>query len=166
MSEILTPTIAERSHLSNLLIEELRKVEPGGSIPYKQLSDVCGRNVQRDGYCYLATARRVLLREHETDFATVPKVGLKRVEPNEAAGIGAHSITKMHRESKRGLKRLSVTKVGELDRMEMTKFNAVASGLGALYLMTETRAVKRLESAVDKTQAQLGLKDTLAQFGG
>lgn len=156
-------TIAERSITSSMLVDLLAK--GNDSYSYTELSRHAGGDVRSECRGNLATAMRIVRKEYGICYQTIRRVGIKRMQPSDAAAVGMHSITKMHREAKRGMERMACADASALDNAQKIQFNAVASGLGAIGLMTQPKAIAKLEQAVTKTNDKLALCDTLAQFG-
>lgn len=77
---------------------------------------------------------------------------------------GGCSVTKIHREAKRGAERLACVEYESLTNDERIRHSATAAALGALFSMTKTSSLKKLETAAAKTQERLGVGDTLKIF--
>jgi len=157
-------TIVERSIATAMLVDLIAK--GAAEYSYADLSRQAGGNVQAECYGNLATAVRVVRKEHGLCYQTVRNVGIKLMESKDAATTGMASITKMHREARRGMERMGCADLSSLDNNQKIQFNAVASGLGAIGLMTQPKAIARLETAVAKHDGKLALADTLKEFGG
>ena len=160
-------SIPERSAQTILLMDALRKLaNPGDFVPYASLSAVCGRNVQKEGRCYLASAVRALLHEEGLLYVTVYAQGIKRGGAGVALDCGRQSVAKIHREGRRGIKKMGSADLSKLDNEGRVAFNAVGAALGALSLVSQSRSVEKLRLACATEQRKLELKETLQQFGG
>jgi len=160
--ETIKPTIAERSLATNMLIQELAKGVP--EITYIALSKIADGDVQRECRGNLTTARRAILKEHGLWYVAVRRYGLRLMAAGDATGVGMSSITKMHRESIRGVQRMSAVDTSKLTNDQRIKYHAVASGLGAISVVTQPRAIGKLETAVALKNECLAIGDTLDEF--
>ncbi len=89
---------------------------------------------------------------------------LKRLQNVEVPRTGQHSVDRIRREAKRGLRRVLCADYNALPDAGKTEFNHYASGLGVLGWMTGSKQMKRLEAKVAEHQGRLPLMKTLEAF--
>ena len=151
----------ERSITTSLLVDALRKTTDTAT--YAELSAACGIDV-KGNRSSLYSAMRIMLRQEGVLFVTVRNSGVKRATASEAVACGLGSIGRVHNEVKRGVTKLASADISKLDNEEKVRFNAAASILGALNLMTQNKSVKRLEVACTPKQDKLTYVETLTAF--
>lgn len=156
-------TIFEKALETQLLTEALRKA--GDFVSYDDLTKACGRDVTKDGRGNLYSAKRIVQREDRVVWGTVPKKGLQRLRGEGLVAAGASSLSRIHSEARRGVKRLECVTYEELDNSQRIKHNATAAALGALGALTKTTSLNRIEQASEKTTEKLSMAETLRLFG-
>jgi hypothetical protein len=150
---------------SKLLYQRLAKMEIGDFVSYHELSEIIGRDVQREGRGFLNTARQICQREHEKTFGVIVGAGLKCLMPTEVIGTTNFAIEHIRRTSRKAVKRLKC--VGDIEKLtneDKIKMNANASILGALSVMTRESYIKKIEARVEATREQLPYAKTLEAF--
>ena len=157
--------IKEMNAESRLLIEFLRKAEPGETITYEAMKDFIERDPQGSARGSLDTARRNLIKEGIL-FQTISKVGVRRMtSPEIANGQGTKTIAEVHRKMRRDLKKLRCAAVEELKNDELIRMNTDASVLGMMHECTKVRKIHLLEAVVRENNSdELAIGQTLAQF--
>jgi len=144
----------ELSADARLLIQHLEGVEEGQEITYETLSNVIGRDVRNQAYGQLCTARKRLLDDGIV-FETVRGIGIRRMTASEIANtVGLHSIKRIQRESKRGLRRLSCAAMGNLTNEDIIKMNTSASVLGVVAEFSKTKSVHTIEGHIAETDGK------------
>lgn len=157
--------IPELSVDTSLLVERLRKLAVNEVISWDDLSAVVSRDVRREAHSNLSSARRIAQRDYEIITACVRGEGLKRLDDSGIVSTADHSMSKIHREAKRGISRLScVSDFDKLDNTTKIKMNAARAGLGVMSEITKTKNVAKLENAVEKSNATLPIAETLKVF--
>jgi|GEM_PF-2060136 len=158
-------TIMELNTDTEQLIKQLRQIEVGQIISYKELSEIIGRDVQRSASGSLYSARRILQRDEEIVFNTIRNIGLERLNDVGVVGTISSSTKRIHRESERGLKRgACVQHYDRLPNDKKVEYNANMSNLGMLRLVTKPSKMRALETSVKKEQGKLSVGRTLAVF--
>ena len=158
----MAKSIQEMSVDTRILMDHLKEVGVGETIAYTTLTRAIRRDVTKEAYGNLATARKALLREHQMVFGVVRGVGLKRLNDSEIATSGDYYRQAIHRKSQAGIKALScVQEFTKLGQDEQIKHNASMSYLGAVYVATKPSMVKKLETKIGDTGGKLCLADTL-----
>ena len=158
-------SIPELSVDSKLLYDRLTQLEPDEFVPYKDLVEMIGRNVQRGARGNLMTAIHKLLYVDQIVIATVMGKGVKRLTDSEIANSIPESTRKhFHRISMRAARKVACAKYENLKRPEQVQHNTALAMFGAITHMTTTRAVKRLEGKIEKAQSVLAIGTTLDAF--
>jgi hypothetical protein len=161
--------IPEASIDTRLLFERLKKLGPGEIVPYPELAEIIGRDVQRGkGYSSALSARNMLLNESpRIVIEAVAKEGLKRLTDHECAMIGPSVINGIRRKVRKGAKKLAaVQNFDGLTREEKVAHNTGLSMLGAIQQAVSAKAVGRIEKEVERAVQAIPVSKTLALFGG
>ncbi len=162
----MKPSIQKLSIDSQLIAERLMQVEIGQLVTYEVLSEVIRQDATNDhGRGCIATARRMLQRDHQIVFGTVRGVGLKRLSDAEIVQTGSHSVHRVRSAARRGAKML--TAVSDFDALapaDKLRHNATLSVLGAIEAISSAGAVKKVEQRVTAA-SPLPIAATLAAFG-
>lgn len=164
MATISKGSIAELSIDSRLLAERLMNLEVGETISYVELSAIIRRNVQKEAGVNLRTARRLIMREHRIIIGTIRSEGVKRLDDLGAMKSGEQSLGKIHREAKRGAEKLACVTFENLSNEEKTKHLTTSAAIGALFTITKTSSLKKLEKATGESKQSLPLTATLEAF--
>lgn len=157
-------SIPELSVDAQVLARRLETAKPGEVISYAELSGLIKRNVQREAASCLASARRVLQRDHRAVFAAVIKAGLKRLDSVGIVGSGEAGICKMHRQARRTARVLGCADYNALTNADKIRFNTTSSLLGAMELATKPVRVKALAAAVESAADKLPTASVLQLF--
>lgn len=157
--------IRETSIDAKLLYQRLRKAEIGEFIPYSELSEIIGQDVQKKGRGFLTTARRMCEREDKKTFGVVINEGLKLLDNGEIIGTAEFSVRHIKRTSRRSIKRLScIEDLSTLENGEKIRFNTFASILGVMATMGQERSIRKIQNKVQETQERLPYAKTLEAF--
>lgn len=157
-------SILERSMETSLLVDFLSKAT--GLVTDEDLTKVCGEDVKTEAASNLQSARRAVLSEKGVWWKRIRGTGYEPSVPGDAPRLGRQSIERIHRESRRSLKRIGgCGDLSKLTNAERIQADATASALSALGQFTQTRTVKRLEAACQQKADKLLLGETLKQFG-
>lgn len=140
-------TIAEVSLATRLLYERLKELAVGEVASYKELSQICGRNVQEDGVGLLNSARNICLREHQIVFSPIINEGLKRLSDSEIVRGADADIGRIRRAAKKGMRKLACASYKNLEDAEKNSFNAKAAVLGTLAQHATPAQLKQVERA-------------------
>lgn len=159
--------IQELSVDTSLLVERLRKCEPGETIDYQSLTNVIDRDVRGVASHNLQAACRIAQRDYKIVFACVRGIGLKRLDERGIVSTADDSLSKIHRTAKRGRdKLLCIENIEGMSNEAKVKYNAGLAAFGALHEVTKTKSIERLEKAVESSKEKLPLKSTLEAFIG
>jgi hypothetical protein len=157
------------SYETNQLAERLKKqvaAECYDIIPYEELSNLIGRDVQKDpaAYGYLRTARAICERDTNRLVDAVAGEGIKVLTPHEQAALGAEGIARLKRFTNRRLDRMARVQYDKLEPTEKVQHNLAASVFGAVQLFSRQKSIEKLTSAVQKATDKLAIGDTLKLF--
>lgn len=159
------PNIAiETKMLVDMALE--RRQSGGITITYDEMKDLIGREVtpHAGGYTYLASARRILLRDHGIVFDSEPKVGVRICSNEEKMVVSGRDLKRARRAVVRSRQKLVSVEYERLPPDKKKEWNARMSIIGALDLMTAPNSVKKIERAV--SEQILPSAATLALFKG
>jgi hypothetical protein len=159
-------TIRETSVDAQALAKVLEAAQPGEVVPYATLSAVIRKDVQRAGYSTMDSARRLLIRDKGMVFEAVLNVGLKRLEGSGIVALGPDANGRIRRTAGRAIKKMACigTAYDSLSTDEKSSYNSNISALGAVKLFTGAPSIKRIESQVRASSAQLPPAEVLGLF--
>jgi hypothetical protein len=160
----MKPTFT-RSIDTTLLAERLSKLGENEVVEYQELSSLIKRDVTGPARASLMSAIHVVLAEHKIVIGTIRKVGVKRLNAADSVDAASASVGKIHREAKRGAKRIEAVKYEELNQGGKLKHNATAAVLAALHEGTTTRRIKSVEKTIGERQL-ISATETLAALAG
>lgn len=150
---------------TKMLIDKFRETEEGVTITYAELSAYLERDVRKEARSSLNSAIRYLINEGIV-MGTVRREGIRRYTTEEIAkGAGIHSLKKINRECKRGIKKLGCVAGKELSNEARIRMNTDISILGMTHECSKPKNVKKLEYKVQNNEAkQLPVAATLEAF--
>lgn len=158
-------SIQELSIDSRVLYDRLISVQEQGFVSYKELSEIVGRNVQKEAYGNLSTAKKMAMREDRMIFGSIMNEGLKRLNDVETINTGEGVLGKIRRASKKGIRTVScIADYNSLPNESKIKHNATLSALGVLNAITRPNKMKQLEAKVEIAQKTLPVAKTLLAF--
>ena len=164
MSEDKKRSFTERSATTSMLVDFVSTAE--GQITDEQLMHAGGLPDGDSVVRAMQRVRKIVLREHDVWWKRIPKVGYEKSIPKDAIPIGRDTVARVHHASKRGMQRIGgCGDFKELTPEERSSMNATASALGAIFVVTQTRSLKRLEGACAAKADRLQLGETLKAFG-
>ena len=99
--------IPEISIESTLLIDRLKTLEVDEVVTWDELSNLIGRDVRKEAYHNLGTARNRLLRDERMVFECVRKVGVKRLSDDGIVVSAESGLQRIKRASRRSFRKLS-----------------------------------------------------------
>ena len=146
---------------AQVLIERLRVVNIGETIPYVVLSEAIGRDVRGHGYGSLNTARNRLCRDEGIVFGTVTGVGLKRLDDSGKVKEAGEGINAIRRAADRHLLIARAAEYDSLSDDDKKKYNATMSHLGVLRAAATSAAQKRIVAKVENSKGMLPVGVTL-----
>lgn len=124
----------------------LAEAPVGGVVTYQDIEAATGRHLSQ---CRLALLKARELVETQSGglFATVHKVGIKRLSAAEAPGVGASARRRMGKVASRTYKRLSSLKVNDIDAATRSRIDAERSVMGAVAALVKPALRDKIEKA-------------------
>jgi hypothetical protein len=157
-------SIPELSVDTRLVEQRLMEAKPGDTVPYSELSQIIGRNVQNGARHVLTTAINRALGNGAV-FACVTNVGVKRLADVEIVATGDSAARKMRRLARRSVRKLSqVVDFAALPKPVQVRHNTLMSVMGAVAHFSKESAIKKVEAKVAETSQALPLGKTLEVF--
>lgn len=156
--------IPEISVDAQTLMGRLKKMQKGEAVTYKELSALIAGNVQGKARGYLNTARNRLLMDEAMVFEAVRGIGIKRMDDAQIISVGEQATGKIHRASKRALRKLNCSDAGNLTNDQKVELNAAASVTGVIALMTRPAKLALIKAAVKTAENRLATGRTLDLF--
>lgn len=147
-------TIPEISVETRLIFQRLSKAAIGEIITYKELSEIIHTDILACRY-KLASAIRKVQNELQFVFAPVAGVGVKRLAEGEKIEVVEDGRDRLHRATRRVLRKAACVAVGELSKEDKTRFNVVVSQMAMLEHASKTSTTKKLTATVQEKDEQL-----------
>lgn len=165
MEDETRKTIPEMSIDTRVCVNRLKEAKSGEVIPYKELSELIGRDVQNSAYSVLFSARRIVERDYRIVFHPIRSIGLKRLDDTGIVSVGESTLSKIRKVTKRGIKQIAcVQDFNNLSQEQKIKHNTYLSMLGVMHHASQGKSVQKLENKVREAQASLPLAKTLEAF--
>jgi hypothetical protein len=118
---------------TQMLIEKLRELDYSASATYRELSELIGRNVQKEARHVLDSAVRYLAREESIFFSVMRTSGIQRVTESDYSKavplIGRKRIRKAAGDIERKLGFVPIEKLGKEEQKEVNTNRAFANTL-------------------------------------
>jgi len=162
MSTVLK-SIPEMGIDTKFIADRFAKLQPGETITDLELTRLIGRDIG-NARSNVYSAIRHVRSQFQIVVTRVLKIGYKRLNPKGIVDSTESTIQHIHRTANTGVKKLGCVDLSELDNKGLLEFNTKASHLGVLAAVTNGKSVKKLESAISKTQERLPLAKTLEVF--
>lgn len=128
------------------IIKIIQDASVGDLIPYHTLSEAINKDVTKDGYGAMKSARDKVLKEKSIVFGTVKGVGIKRLNDDEIVETSDSFIKQSRRKARKGLKTISCSNYEELDADSRNKHNMNASLLGFISKVTDVNSRNKIAS--------------------
>jgi len=145
------------------LIEHLQKTEIGEIVEYGELSRVINANVQREGYGYLATARKALQKDGVL-FSTIRTIGIQRQGANGYVEHSEYHRGRIRRLAGRAVKTslaMPQEQYEALDQEARLKLNMNRTILGMQREIARQPIVDKLKEPVRAAAMRLTMKETI-----
>lgn len=132
------------------IVDYLAARPEGSTVTYIALEELIGRPVTAgtQGYGYLASARKILLRDHGVLIDSEPKVGVRVCTNAEKLLVSGRDVQRARRAVKRSGQKLRSVEYARLDDGQKREWNARMSIAGALELLAAPRAVAKVEKVI------------------
>lgn len=145
--------IPEISPQAQWLVARLRKMQPGDVVTYAELDKVAGCDVRGDGKGYMATARRVVLRDYCIAISAVRGQGMKRLDDEGLAEEQARAIELTAKRLRREEKRAQVANPDKLGTAARLRFQANRGQALAMRAIASHRTHNALVAAATRSQS-------------
>lgn len=156
----------EKSADTKIIESMLSAAVIGQTITYEEISKAIGRDVRVHSLSALGTARQGVLRSNGIVFGVEKNVGLVRLDDSGIVRSTENDRRTLQRKAKRSLRKLAVVEFSKLPE-DLKRSHIVASAqMGTIAMFASKGAVKKLESKVNGSTAQLAIGETLKVFGG
>lgn len=137
----------------------------GELLLYSDLSALIGRDVQKDGYQALDSARRMAQKEDRIVFGVERNVGLRRLDDVGIVATGADGLARTRRMARKNAAVLACTEnFDALPNDAKIKHNAAMSIYGAISQALAPKAIARAEKVVAETGRALPGEELLGLF--
>lgn len=150
---------------ARVLLARLKAANVGDFIPYSELSDLIGRNVQKDCRYILDSARNWAKKERII-FGTVTGLGIKRLDDAGKVRVGAGMMDTIRRTSRRAAQTLAaVESFDSLSNEMKIQHNMSLSVFGIIQQATSRKVQDRISERVDGTEGGvLAMKKSFELF--
>jgi hypothetical protein len=144
------------------LITALRQMGVNDVITYEEMRAVTGTDCQAERG-HIVTARKHLLADDQRVFATIPRIGLKRLNDGDIVEQEGTTSIKVRRVVRGSMKRLATVNPESLHPLEAQRYRATSASLGAIALcVTPANIAKVTQVAINNGSADA--KSTLSLF--
>jgi len=154
----------QKSSDTGILENLLSEAKVGELITYQKMSEALGRDVRQYAMNALCSARKMVLKNKQYVFGTECSQGLRRLDDSAIVMASEEDRTRMLRQARRAITKLSCVKFDELNDVAKRKHIVASAQFGAVEMFSKTSATKKITEAVkDKTVMPIG--ETLKLFG-
>lgn len=135
---------------TKLLVDLIKDKEEGTTISYAEMEQCIGRSVKSgtQGYGYLSSAKRILLRDHGVLVDAEPKVGIRVCTNEEKMIVAQRDVKRARRAVKRSGQKLRSVEYQRLTEDQKKDFNSRMSLAGALELLSAPKAVEKVAKII------------------
>lgn len=154
----------QKSSDTKIIESVLGECEVGSTITYDAITRAIGRDVRDHAMGALNSARKALLNEKGLVFDVIPNVGFVRLDDKSIVQSTESDRKKMHRASKRALKKLAVVNYGELDEETKRKHTTASAQMGVMAMFSQKTSTKKIEARLSDKSIALSIGDTLRMF--
>jgi hypothetical protein len=153
---------------TGLLVDRIKRMQPGEVVTYKECNKLTGQDVQGDARHLLTSARHICQNNYQVVTDAVRGLGLRRASDIELTNSGLRIFTGLRRAAKRGVDRMtSIDKWHELPDEDKIRHNATVSGLQLIRTMSKPKNIDRIAGAVNtEVTGVLPIARTLELFRG
>lgn len=162
-------TITEKSIYTTQLMAILREVGEDETITYEAMNEAIGLDVRpnKAGYCYQKSARDILERDEAIAFEVEPKIGLKRLTPEQVAqGTGSAYREQKISLLKRSKRRISTVNdhYDGLSPEAKIKVTAHRTILAFDHEIMRAKNIRKIEGKAAEHENLIGFDETLKLF--
>lgn len=159
------PFIGEASADVRLVVEHMKKVSPGDTVTYQELTRLIGRDVTVHRHI-CDSARRILLREHNAVFRAVMNEGFRRLEDSQVVDVvTVERKQRIRKQAASAIREISSVNYQRLDKDRQLRHNTGLAMFGALIQATGRASVKKLQERVANAGGKIDAKGTLKLIG-
>lgn len=135
---------------TKMLVDLLSPKPEGSTVTYAEMEQCIGRPVtpQTQGYSYLASAKRILLRDHGILVDAEPKVGVRICTNEEKLLVSGRHVKRARRAVKRSGQTLRSVEVDRLTDEQRRDLYGRMSIVTGLELLAAPSAVARIAKVV------------------
>ncbi len=133
------------------LADLLETVSIGDIVTFDDMSKVLGQDVRKIRYV-LENARTKILAENGLRFDSVYKIGLKRMNIEDAIGVSDRNIKKIRRTARLASKRVNqqLSRANAVDDATRFALNARLSLFGTIETLASQKTVREVEKVSDE----------------
>ncbi len=149
-----------------LLIDELRKLEPGGVVTYDRLSEVAGGDVRAGSKLYsaLGTARNRVERDLGYVLASVSGVGIKRLVDSETIHVLRQATEHVRKTTSKAMRRSATVDATKLTPEQQKEHFTRSSQLGVLDCLSRESSVRAIEGKVKQSGRLVSHLDVMREL--
>ena len=149
----------------SILLERLRSTKNGDVIPYKELSELIGADVQRNSRHILASARNIAKGER-IYFGAVTRIGLQRLDDSAKVRTGAGLLNRVRRVTRAAANTLAaVDNFDLLSNEDKIIHNTTMSVCGVLLQATSEKVREKISDHVAPVEGgHLAMRKSLEMF--
>jgi hypothetical protein len=147
------------------LVDRMKSMAPGDVVPYRELTQLIGRDVTV--FRYLTdSARRILMRDHNMVYRSVINTGFKRLDDAETINVVSDDRrNKIRRQSAVAVRELTTVDYAKVDQAHQTRHNMGMALFGSLFQATSQESVKKLTERVANAGGRIDATGTLKLVG-
>ena len=159
-------SISELSIDTQVLYNRLSQCQQGDFVTYEELSELIDRNVQKEAYGNLMTAKKMMQRQHNIVFDPVIGKGLLALTDEENVNsTGDRYLKKIRNLARNASKRITaISDFNGLSNEAKVKHNANLGIMGAFMLATKKKTVAKIENTVKQSGEKIGINKTIELF--
>ncbi len=149
------------------LIELLAEGKPGAVLTDESMSEHCGKDtrVTGDGYCYLGTAIKHVLRNKGIVWQRAKGAGcIKCLDPTEIRNESSAVRKRVSRLSKRSMRQLGTVALDELEDVEKREHLTCMAHMGTMVQFSDSHTAKKL--AARNVSEPQDMRKLLEAFSG
>lgn len=148
------------------LAQRLRETSVGDIVKYETLTAVIGRDVCSESRSALATARRLVMREHRMVFDAIKGEGLQRLADSQIVGLADKTRAHIRRTVRKTARALTCVDYDAMPKADQVKHNAALSLFGVMAELSTEKATVRLSHAVESAGTEIpAAKSAIAALG-
>ena len=146
--------------------KRLTEAKPGDVVTYLELSEIVGKNIQKEGYGHLYSAVKMIRRNENKVFQAVENVGVKYCSYYEAFQAGKAGNRRIRNIIKMNKEKMLCAEPGinEMSSQQRIEYYTELSHTGALECFVKPKTISTIEQKVMMTGKLITYEDTLDLF--